>query len=404
MANGAGASRGADIAVVGGCGHVGLPLGLAFARAGKTVVAVDIDEAKVRQTNQAVMPFRDQGADELLPKVLADGTFRCTTDRSPLSEADVIVSIIGTPVDEHLNPQVHVMQQLVAELRPHLRAGQMLVLRSTVYPGTTQRVEALLRRYGLDVDLAYCPERVAQGAALAEIASLPQIVAGCTERAQQRAEELFGLLTGEVVPMRPLAAELTKLFTNAWRYVQFAAANQFFMIANDYGIDFYEIHAAMTQNYPRTQGFPRAGFAAGPCLFKDTMQLSAFHENSFFLGHAAMLINEGLPNYVVQQVARHVGLAGRTAGILGMTFKADSDDPRESLAFKLAKILRTECREVLCSDPYLQADWLVGPAELVERADVIFVGAPHRAYRGLDFGGKPVVDIWNSMPERMAVL
>jgi UDP-N-acetyl-D-mannosaminuronic acid dehydrogenase len=384
-----------DIAIIGGCGHVGLPLGLALARAGKRVVAIDVDAKRVRETNAGMMPFRDRGADDLLPRVLKTGTFTCTTEPAVVTQADTVISVVGTPIDEYLNPRFEIMQDFVAQYEAYLRTGQLLVLRSTLYPGSTTRVERLLHDKGLALEVAFCPERVAEGAALEEITTLPQVVAGCTAHAQERAEALFRLLTPVVIPMAPLGAELTKLFNNVWRYIQFAVANQFFMIANDYGMNFYDIHHAMTEQYPRAQNFPRAGFAAGPCLFKDTMQLSAFHNNSFFLGHAAMLINEGMPAYVVEHAARRFPLSEMTVGILGMTFKADSDDPRDSLSFKLRKILQTRCRDVLCTDPYLTDPSLIPLQEMLAKADLLFIGAPHTVYRTLDFGDTPVIDIWN---------
>lgn len=386
-----------DVAVIGGCGHVGLPLGLALARAGKRVVAVDVDAKRVAETNAGRMPFRDRGADELLPRVLQAGTFTCTTDPTVVSEADTVISVVGTPIDEYLNPRFEIMRDFVEQYQAYLRAGQLLVLRSTLYPGSTTRIERLLQDKGLALEVAFCPERVAEGAALEEITSLPQVVAGCTPHAQKRAEALFRLLTPVIIPMSPLGAELTKLFNNVWRYVQFAVANQFYMIATDYGENFYDIHHAMTEQYPRAQNFPRAGFAAGPCLFKDTMQLSAFHNNSFFLGHAAMLINEGMPSYVVERAAHQFPLAEMTVGILGMTFKADSDDARDSLSFKLRKILQTQCRQVLCTDPYLTDPAFTSLDETLARADLLFIGAPHTLYRTLDFGNTPVIDIWNTV-------
>lgn len=393
-----------DVVIIGGCGHVGLPLGLALANAGKTVVAYDTNAEKAAATNAGRMPFIDKGADELLPRVLADGTFRSTGDASVIARAEVIVLVIGTPVDEHLNPRFDLIREVIQDNRRYLRDGQLIVLRSTLYPGTTERVAGLIKEEGLDIDVAVCPERVAEGTALEEIESLPQIVAGTSERAQRRAEELFRRLTPDVIPMKPLAAELAKLFTNAWRYIQFATANQFYMIANDYGIDFYEVHRAMTEKYPRAKGFPKAGFAAGPCLFKDTMQLSAFHSNSFFLGHSAMLINEGLPNYLVRRLSRRYDLSKMAVGILGMTFKADSDDPRDSLSFKLRRVLQAECRDVLCTDPYLDLPWLTPLEDTLAKADLIIIGAPHKAYRNLDFGGTPVVDVWDMTKRGGAVV
>ena len=393
-----------DIVIIGGCGHVGLPLGLSFARAGKQVIALDLSKEKVDQANRGEMPFLDNGADELLPKVLADGSFRATTDSSVIGDAEVVITVIGTPLDEHLNPRFEVYSDLLDKEATRLRDGQLLVLRSTIYPGTTDRVARTLEAQGMKVDVAFCPERVAEGVALEEIASLPQIVAGTNDRAQKRAEELFRLLTDEVIALPPLGAELAKLYNNAWRYIQFAVSNQFYMIANDFGLDFYQIHEAMTRNYPRAKGFPRAGFAAGPCLFKDTMQLSCFDNNAFFLGHAAMLVNEGLPNYLVRRAAQRYDLRQMTVGILGMTFKADSDDPRDSLSFKLRKSLAVEAREVLCTDPFLDADFLTPLEETIERSSLLFVGAPHSVYKKTDFRGKPVIDIWNATKNGIRVL
>jgi UDP-N-acetyl-D-mannosaminuronic acid dehydrogenase len=395
-----------DICIIGGCGHVGLPLGMAFAKAGKKVVAMDISEDAVAQASSGKMPFADEGADELLPQVLASGNFRATTDPSVISEADTVITVIGTPLDEHLNPRFEVYSDLLEQDSSHLRKGQLLILRSTVYPGTTDRVHRALEGRGIDV--AFCPERVAEGVALEEIHSLPQIVAGCGAEAQQRAEQLFRCLTPDIIPLPTLSAELTKLYNNTWRYVQFAVANQFYMIANDYGLDFYEIHHAMTEKYPRARGFPRAGFAAGPCLFKDTMQLSCFNNNALFLGHAAMLVNEGLPNYIVRRAAQRYDLRNMTVGVLGMTFKPDSDDPRDSLSFKLRKSLQIEAKEVLCTDPHLEShsgfDWLISLEDVVRRSDILFVGTPHREYRDYDFGDTPVIDIWNATTQGMTVL
>ncbi|RMG16176.1 MAG: nucleotide sugar dehydrogenase [Planctomycetota bacterium] len=393
----------ADIVVLGGCGHVGLPLALAFAKAGRSVVAYDIDAAKVAQVNAGRMPFLDRGADALLPEMLASGRLRCETAPDCLATAETIITVTGTPVDEHLNPRLELLFEVLSEHRERLRDGQLLVVRSTVYPGTTEQVHARLRAWGLDLDVAFCPERVAEGVALEEITSLPQLVAGCTPRAQARAEALFGELAPRIVPLRPLEAELAKLFTNAWRYVQFAVANQFFTMANNYGVDFYRVHHAMTDGYPRAAHFPRAGFAAGPCLFKDTMQLSAFDQNHFFLGHSAMLVNEGLPSYLVERARLRFPLADMRVAVLGMTFKKDSDDSRDSLSFKLRRLLVAHAREVLCHDPFLDAPWLVDLEEALA-ADLIFVGAPHSAYAGLDVGATPVIDPWNVVPGRLEVI
>jgi UDP-N-acetyl-D-mannosaminuronic acid dehydrogenase len=220
-------------------------------------------------------------------------------------------------------------------------------------------------------------------------------VSGQDRESVDRATRLFSLLRADIIELSPMEAELAKLFTNTWRYVNFAVSNQFYMIANNYGLDFYRIYDAMTKDYPRLQGFARAGFAAGPCLFKDTMQLASFSGNNFFMGHAAMLVNEGMPNYLLEQVRRRMTLHDKCVGILGMAFKANSDDARESLSYKCRKMLELEAKEVVCSDVYISSPDFVTADELVRRADLIILATPHREYKTLDFEGKPVVDIWN---------
>jgi UDP-N-acetyl-D-mannosaminuronic acid dehydrogenase len=382
-------------AIVGGCGHVGLPLGIALADTGRSVVLYDINGISVDIVNSGSMPFREDGAQEALERGLTAGRLVATTDPSYLSEAENVVVVIGTPVDEHLNPDPTAVTSSVLELLPHLRDGQLITLRSTVYPGVTRMVEKLFEESGPNVDIAFCPERIAEGSAMKELYELPQIIASRTESGRARASALFGSLTDSLVYLEPEEAELAKLFTNTWRYIKFATANQLYMIANDFGLDFERIRSALTEDYPRAADLPRAGFAAGPCLFKDTMQLAAFNNNNFSLGHAAMMINEGLPLYIVSRLATDHDLANLTVGILGMAFKGESDDTRSSLSYKLKRILEFEAKAVLTTDPYVTTDERILPLDVVlERSDLLIVGAPHAVYRSLVID-KPVADVWN---------
>jgi UDP-N-acetyl-D-mannosaminuronic acid dehydrogenase len=242
------------------------------------------------------------------------------------------------------------------------------------------------------VDLAYCPERIVQGKSLQELEQLPQLVGGATPQAAERAAALFRLVCPRIIFLRPIEAELAKLFCNAWRYINFAMSNQFYVMANHFGADFHHIYQALRQDYPRMQSLARPGFAAGPCLLKDTMQLGAFNHGSFVLGQAAMMINEGLPYLLVQEVKRAFPLAEMTVGILGMAFKPNSDDPRSSLSYKLRKVLLLECRQVLCTDPYVPDPELTPLAEVLDRADLLIVGTPHDCYTGLPYW-QPVIDV-----------
>jgi UDP-N-acetyl-D-mannosaminuronic acid dehydrogenase len=387
------------VAIVGGCGHVGLPLGLAFADAGLDVVLFDIDEAAIDVIRGGRMPFLEHGADEVLGRVLASGHLTLSADPSSVATADVVVVVIGTPVDEHLNPDPGAVVRAIEQMLDHLHDGQLLVLRSTVYPGVTALVERLLARHGRTIDVAFCPERIAEGQAMKELRTLPQIVSGRTPAAVERASALFGTLVEEIIPIGVEEAELAKLFTNTWRYIKFAAANQLYMIATDFGADYDVIREAMTRDYPRAADVPGPGLTAGPCLLKDTMQLAAFNNNSFMLGHASMMVNEGLPKYMVDQIETTHDLSGMTVGLLGMAFKAESDDIRSSLSYKLKRLLRLKAAGVLCTDPYVTVDPdLVPLDQVLAEADLLVVGAPHRAYAGLS-PTVPCVDIWNIVGE-----
>jgi UDP-N-acetyl-D-mannosaminuronic acid dehydrogenase len=386
-----------SLAIVGGCGHVGLPLALAFASKGLSVDLLDTSPERVALVNRGRMPFHEDDAEPLLAEAIRTGRIKATTDAAILEDASAIIVTIGTPVDEYLDPSVCEFDRALTQLLKQARPGQLLILRSTVFPGMTDRLARQLEQLGRnDVDLAYCPERIVQGKSLIELKQLPQLVAGVTKQAATRAAVLFGIICPKVLLLRPIEAELAKLFCNAWRYINFAIANQFYVMAQHFEADFHTIYHAMREDYPRMQSLARPGFAAGPCLLKDTMQLGAFNHGSFVLGQAAMMINEGLPYLVVQDIKRAYPLADMTVGILGMAFKPDSDDPRSSLSYKLRKVLLVECRRVLCTDPYVPDPELTPLAEVLDEADLLIVGTPHACYRDLKCR-QPIVDITGSI-------
>lgn len=385
--------NGKTLAIIGGCGHVGLPLGMAFAQKGYRVHLVDISEKAVQMVNSGTMPFVEEDADALLPKVLKTGLLQATTDFGVLRDTEIVIVTIGTPVDEYLDPSVHSFDESLHRLIKQMHGGQLLVLRSTVFPGVTERLGRQLTDMGHnDIDLAYCPERIVQGESLQELKELPQLIGGFTDKAAKRAAELFQSLSPSSIFLRPVEAELAKLYANAWRYINFAISNQFWVTSQAFGADFDKIHRALKQDYPRMKSFARAGFAAGPCLLKDTMQLGAFNHGSFVLGQAAMMINEGLPYLLVQQIKQTHDLSRMKVGILGMAFKPNNDDIRSSLSYKLRKVLVLEAKEVLCSDPYVKDPELMSQEEVLKEADLIVIGTPHDCYKNLKFK-QPVIDI-----------
>ena len=291
--------------------------------------------------------------------------------------------VVGTPVDEHLNPDPKFVRIAVEGLLDQLRDGQHLMLRSTVYPRVTAMVEKLIsageahdRR--LVLPRAHRRGQGARGAALAARRSSP----GRTEPRSRGPRRSSAQIAPSIIHLDVEEAELAKLFANTWRYIQFAAANQLFMIANDFGLDFARIRDALKQDYPRLAGMPGPGLAAGPCLLKDTMQLAAFNNNNFTLGHASMMINEGLPLYMVSKLEHEYDLSEMTVGILGMAFKAESDDTRSSLSYKLKRLLRFRAARVLCTDPYAQHDEDLWPLDdVLAESDLLVIATPHKPVR-----------------------
>ena len=390
-----------NIVVVGGCGHVGLPLSVSLAKL-HTVVAFDVSESSVRLVNSAVAPFWEPDLDSSLKTAISNG-FRATTEVLSVSSAECVIVIVGTPIDVHLNPDPNAVISAVREISTHLSDGQLLILRSTVFPGVTQQVERMLAGLNLKTPVVFCPERIAEGFAMKEITELPQIIGARTDEDFSRAAILFDSLGVKTVRTSPEEAELAKLFTNTWRYIKFAAANQFWMMANDAGVNFDNVRNAIRFEYPRAADFPAAGFTAGPCLFKDTMQLSAFSNNTFALGNSAMMINEGLPLYVVERLSKRYDLATTRIGILGMAFKGESDDNRSSLAYKLKRIMKFKSAGVLTADPYVKNDKdLISEEEVLLGSDLLIIAAPHLRYKELKTD-KPIVDIWNLRGDGSAV-
>lgn len=388
----------ADITVVGGAGHVGIPLVLALAEAGLRINVNDINPGSLDTLKNGRLPFTEYGAQAVLAKALADNRLVFTNASDRISTGGPVIITVGTPIDEFLNPVRRVVQDCIDGMLPRLADGQLLVLRSTVFPGTTDWLASYLQAKGRTLKVAFCPERVVQGYGLKELGTMPQIVSGTTPQAEREATALFERITPEVVVVSPIEAEFAKLFTNAYRYIEFAATNEFYLIAKSAGVDYQRVLMAMKHNYPRLKSIPRPGFAAGPCLVKDTMQLSAFARNQFGLGHAALLINEGLVLHVIDDIKRRRDLASTTVGLLGMAFKAESDDVRASLSYKFKKILSGQARAVLTTDPFVTTDPELMPLDdVIAKSDLLILCAPHAVYRDANFKGKPVFDVWSHL-------
>lgn len=380
------------VCIIGGCGHVGIPLGLALASRDFDVTLVDLNQSAVEQINSCELPFKEEGAIDLLKKHIGHNLI-ATSDKNVVKTQDVVVFVTGTPVDEHHNPKINDVVNVIKSYLPLMNKTQLVVLRSTIFPGTTDIIDNMLKETFSSSKLAFCPERIVQGKGIEEIYTLPQIVSATSVEAINEAKEIFSKIAIKTIELKTQEAELAKLMTNAWRYLEFAIANQFYMMVEDKGLDFYKILNAMKDDYPRAKHFASAGLAAGPCLFKDTMQLSAFYRNQFFLGQSAMLVNEGLPNFLVSQLEKKMGdLKNKNIAILGLAFKSDNDDTRESLSFKVKKELEFKMAKVLMADPFVKG--FEDYKTVLKKADGVILCAPHSEFKSLKID-VPYVDCWN---------
>lgn len=386
-----------------GIGRVGLPLALFLAEKDKVVYGLDIDQAKVNTISKGVMPFMEEGAPQLLKKHISKN-FIPSTNFANVSKSQVIILTLGTPVDDNMNPSLVQIDKTLTNIKPYLKRGQLLILRSTVSPGTTDYVSSFLKDEGMDVGknfyLAFCPERIAEGKSLQELAELPQIVGGAEKTSTQKATEFFESLGITVNKSDAVSAELAKLFTNMYRYINFAIANEFMILAGNYRRDIYSVVELVNRNYKRG-GLAMPGLTGGPCLFKDGFFLVSDVPFADLIV-TSWKINESIPLFLIKKVRERIRLENKKAVILGLSFKAEIDDTRESLSFKVKKALEQSRAKVFLHDPYVpgyQSDL----DETLKGADLIFLATNHSFYKKLDIAKVKklvskncvICDVWN---------
>jgi len=390
------------ISVVG-TGRVGLPLAIFLADLGHEVWGFDTDQNKVNIVSKGQMPFMEEGAPDLLKKYINKSLF-VTTDFQNIKKSNVIILTLGTPVDENMNPSLVQIDRAMESIKPNLRKGQLLILRSTVSPGTTEYVKSLLKeagfRVGVNFYLAFCPERIAEGKSLTELATLPQIVGGVEKNSTQKAADFFKTLGIQVNSADSISAELAKLFTNMYRYINFAIANEFMILAGNYHRDVYKVVDLVNKNYKRG-GLALPGLTGGPCLFKDGFFLISDVPFADLIA-TSWKINESIPLFLIKKVRERTKLEGKKAVILGLSFKAEIDDTRESLSFKVKKALERERAKVFLHDPYVPG-YQNDLDQTLKGADLIFLATNHKYYNSLDINKiKKLVsknciicDVWN---------
>lgn len=398
-----------EIVTVIGIGRVGLPLSLVLADAGYTVYGLGIDLKIIEEISNGKMPFLESGA-QLLLKGLVNKNFFASSDYSYIEKSNYVILTLGTPVDENMNPIFDQITLSLSEAKKYFQAGQTLILRSTVSPRTTQYVKSLIEadsnlKIGKNFFLAFCPERISEGNAIKEIKYLPQIIGGVDKKSTKKAEDLFKKICTDTIVTDDVSAELAKLFTNMYRYINFAIANEFMVLADNYHRDIYEIVNLVNYKYKRG-GLNMPGLTGGPCLFKDGFFLISDLPFADLIS-TSWKINEAIPLMLVKRIRERIKLDGKKTVILGLAYKNDIDDKRDSLSFKVRKALLRERANVVLHDPYVKQyakqEIEKNIYDALEGADVIFIASKHKQYEKLNIAKvKKIVkkncivcDVWN---------
>jgi UDP-N-acetyl-D-mannosaminuronic acid dehydrogenase len=375
-------STGPTTAVIG-LGRVGLPLALSFADRGVHVLGVDHNSEIIEPLRAGRMPFDEPGAQEALDRVRGSGRFELADRAAEGARADNIVITIGTPSFSHIESDLRQLRAVVDDLLPHLRPGHALLLRSTIAPGTTNFIAGYLKKQrglhtGEDVFVAHTPERIAAGRFFEEIASLPCIVGGVDEASTDRAASVFEVFGTPIERTTPVQAELAKIWTNILRYTKFALPNLLMMDCERYGANVFEVIDLINREYPRG-GMALPGMTAGTCLRKD-FAFSEERSNSPGMLLAVSRVNEAVPLFLVEGIKRRLGtIESRKIAVLGLTFKRDTDDERDSLSPKLIRLLERELADVAICDPHA-ATPTQPLAEAVKDADVVIVATNHSEF------------------------
>jgi UDP-N-acetyl-D-mannosaminuronic acid dehydrogenase len=402
-------NRQAKVCIIG-LGRVGLPLAVVLADNGINVLGLDADEKRTSKIASGRAPFRENMLDGYLAAAISQGKFTVAQSIESARSCDLFIVAVGTPVTERLNVEDSQLIDAISELSRLDLRDKGIAIRSTTAPGTlVNLVRPLIEEKtglhaGRDFALAACPERILEGRAMEELQTLPEIIGGIDDTSGSIFSELFMSISPqkEVISCRPIEAELAKLFTNTYRYVNFALSNELAIIAEKYGADAHRVIQIANHGYPRSN-IPEPGLSGGPCLGKDGFLLdSGRHDNSIV--YNAWLLNESVPSYILSQLERKLGrLKGRRISVLGLAFKAGSDDIRLSPAARLVDLLREHGAVVTVHDPNIKST--SGMSEAMKRPEAIIVAMNHAQFRTeartLDESGARIVyDVWGLYEER----
>ena len=413
------------IAIIG-LGYVGLPLSLQFARSGVEVLGLDIDPVKVESLNRGRSYIKHIDS-AVIARYATSGQFVASTDFSRVKEVEAILICVPTPLNKNREPDISYILDTGRAIAPHLQPSTLVVLESTTYPGTTDEdLRAVLEsgsalKAGLGFHLAFSPEREDPGNAQSQVELIPKVVGGYTPACLERAQALYGRAIKTLVPVSSCrAAEATKLLENIFRSVNIALVNELKVVYSAMGIDIWEvIRAAKTKPFGFMAFYPGPGLG-GHCIpidpFYLTWKAREYGQNTRFIELAGE-VNTAMPEYVVNRVAealnaRRLPVNGSRILILGLAYKPDVDDERESPSYTLMELLKSRGAEVAYHDPHVpvirptreHAHWAGARSvdwnrETLRAFDAVVIATQHQAvnYQELADWVPCIVDTRNAM-------
>tara|TARA_B100000029_G_scaffold515912_1_gene625493 strand:+ start:1681 stop:2847 length:1167 start_codon:yes stop_codon:yes gene_type:complete len=383
-----------EITIIGGAGHVGLAFALICISKEIKVHINDTNLDSLEIIKKGKLPHKEINAAKILKFGIKKNLLTFSSGLKDIKLNRINVVCLGTTVDKFFNPEHKKFISYFKKLKNIINNNQHIIIRSTVYPGTTDFLYNFFKQNKKNIKLSFYPERFVQGFAINEFNKYPQIMGSVNKNSEKECLNFLKLFSKDIIVLKPMEAELTKLFLNSYRYVRFSIANQFYKISDKLDLDYKKIDHAMNFKYQRGD-IPSPGLTSGPCLFKDTLQLYAFAKNDFNLGISAVKTNEGIVRYIVDKLKKQNNISKKTIGILGMAFKAEIDDARSSLSYKLKKTLSIDAKKVLTTDPYVKNDKdITSLKNVLKNSDVLILATPHKVYKKIKTK-KKIIDIWN---------
>lgn len=368
------------VAIIGGAGHIGLPLSLTLSLKGFDVLIIDQNLAAINKIKKLIPPFEEINLKKNLKKVINSKKYLLNFSNtiSSVFNCEQIIVCIGTPINKNLKPDNHSMFKLLSNMKKYLNTKQNIIIRSSISPGTYKIIENKLKNFCI----SYCPERIAQGYSFLEMSKIPQIISSRKKLGFLKSKKIFKKISKKIILCSPEEAELAKLFSNAFRYINFSISNEFYKISALKNLDFLKIKKIMQDSYPRNKNLPKPGFVGGPCLMKDTMQLNFLKKTKNSLLHQSYLVNKNMPLFIFKYLMKKYKFKKKNKILfLGLTFKPDNDDLRGSLTLELYKKFKKKFNNTSYFDPYLKGAVNSKIKLLIKKNDHVILGTAHQFFK-----------------------